>query len=62
MRNASGLEVVCEQPEHCVVDKFYRLAEHREVASRIDPTSKVIGISWTKVGEGLYGVTKIWTG
>jgi hypothetical protein len=56
------LEVVCEQPEHCVVDKFYRLAEHREVASRIDPTSKVIGISWTRVGEGLYGVTKIWTG
>ncbi len=28
VRNASGLDVVCEQPEHCLLDKFYRLAEH----------------------------------
>jgi hypothetical protein len=57
VRNASCLEVVCEQPEHCVLDKFYRLAEHREVASRIDPMSKVIGISYPqfmdRVGRGL---------
>jgi hypothetical protein len=57
VRNASGLEVVCEQPEHCVLDKFYHLAEHRELASRIDPTSKVIRISYLqfmdRVGRGL---------
>jgi hypothetical protein len=44
VRNASGLEVVCEPPEPYVLDKFYSLAEHSQVASRIDPTSKLLGI------------------
>ncbi len=39
-----------------MLEKFYRLAEHREVASRIDPTSKVIRISYLqfldRVGQG----------
>jgi hypothetical protein len=46
VQNASGLEIVCEQPEPCVLDKFYSLAEQSEVASRIDPTPRVRGISY----------------
>jgi hypothetical protein len=57
VRNASGLEVVSEPPEPYVLDKFYSLAEHSQVASRIDPTSKILGIQYPQfVDQGRRGL------
>jgi hypothetical protein len=58
VRNASGLEVVCEPPEPYVVNQLYCLRGARgKVATRIDPSMKLLGIHYPKfVDQGGRGL------
>jgi hypothetical protein len=58
VRNASGLEVVCEPPEPYVKEKLYHLRGARgQVATRFDPSMKLLGIHYPKfVDQGRRGL------